>query len=84
MKQYLSSSSFLANRLVGAQLRVGNNSDGTSNPACNTVTQNQVTAGQAIELTCNMEGRYLMIQQSKTDFMNICEVKAYTGACQGK
>ena len=76
----------VAYRLNNATLKVGDNIDGTTNPVCDTVTMSQINAGQAIELNCNSEGRYLMVQLPDTEMqpLHFCEIKAFDGVCQGK
>ena len=62
-------------------IKVGDNSDGTMNSVCATVTMDQTDAGQLIVLNCSMEGRYLSVELP-TDPLHFCELKAYP--CNGK
>ena len=64
-------------------LKVGDNSDGTQNPVCDTVSVEQVNAGQEIELNCEMTGRYLTIELPVLERLQLCEIKAYTCSEQG-
>ena len=75
------SNSLIVSRLVGAEIKVGNNSDGTMNPVCATVTMEQTDAGQLIELNCTAEGRYISVELAGTTPLHFCEIKAYP--CQG-
>ena len=61
-------------------LKVGDNSDGTQNPVCDTISEEQVNAGQEIELDCEMFGRYVTIElpdSAETNTLHFCELKAY-------
>ncbi|XP_072042783.1 uncharacterized protein [Amphiura filiformis] len=69
-------------KLVGAVIRVGDNSNRNNNPVCGSpITLNQVNAGSVIEVECNLRGRYISISLSGTQQLTLCEVKAYLGKC---
>ena len=75
---------FIVSRLAGGMIKVGNNSDGTMNPVCAVVTMEQTDANQLIELTCNMEGRYLSVELTGTKPLHICELQAnQCSKCKG-
>ena len=37
-----------------------------------------------IVLTCNLKGRYLSIELPGTEFLQLCEVQAFEGQCEGR
>jgi hypothetical protein len=72
--------SILEQNLVGAVIRVGDNSNKDTNPACGSpITLNQVNAGSVVEVACNLRGRYISIHLPGTQQLTLCEVKAYLG-----
>ena len=74
---------FSAERLKGAVVRVGPNSN-RNDPTCDTISLAQIQANQEVEVTCDLYGRYLSIDipgDRKT--LTICEVQVFTGQCEG-
>ena len=67
---------FTVRRLAGGMIKVGDNSNGTMNAVCATVTTEQTDAGQLIELTCNAQGRYLSVELPGTNLLHFCEIEA--------
>ncbi|XP_072040245.1 IgGFc-binding protein-like [Amphiura filiformis] len=67
-------------RLVGAVVRVGDDSGMMTNPVCGTITGESGELGEII-LSCNRKGRYLSIHLPSKGFLHICEVKVYPGKC---
>ena len=37
-----------------------------------------------IELTCNLKGQYLSIELPGTEYLQLCEVQAFEGQCEGR
>ena len=73
---------FSDKRLEGAIVRVGHNSE-RNNPVCGAITLKQINADQKVELTCNLKGRYLSIELPGTGYLQLCEVQAFEGQCEG-
>ncbi|XP_072032978.1 uncharacterized protein [Amphiura filiformis] len=68
-------------RLRGAVIRVGNNKDHKKNAKCGEVTDAMIKANQKISINCDLRGKYISIALKRKDYLQICEVKAYTGKC---
>ena len=81
LKIYVCLFVFVASRLAGGVIKVGDNSNGTLNSVCATVTMEQTDASQLIVLNCSMEGRYLSVELT-TASLHFCELKAYP--CNGR
>ncbi|XP_053323904.1 uncharacterized protein LOC128497768 [Spea bombifrons] len=66
------------NRLLGAQIRIGN-SDSNNNPICSTITD---VSQATIAVCCNgMEGRFItMVIPDRTEYLSFCEVEVYGDA----
>ena len=69
--------------LAGAIVRVGDNSE-RNNPICGIITLCQINFNQMIELTCNHVGQYLSIELPGTEHLQLCEVQAFEGQCEGR
>ena len=65
--------------LHGAIVRVGYNSN-RNNPVCG----KQIKANQKVEMTCNLQGRYLSIELRGKKSLQFCEVRAFEGRCEGE
>ncbi|OCT77244.1 hypothetical protein XELAEV_18032443mg [Xenopus laevis] len=63
-------------RLLGAEVRVGNSGDHNKNPICGKVTD---VSEATITLCCNgMEGRYVsVVIPGKVQYLTLCEVEVY-------
>ncbi|XP_063780811.1 uncharacterized protein LOC134928725 [Pseudophryne corroboree] len=62
-----------ADRIVGAEVRVGNSPD-NNNPDCGVITG----TGPITTLCCNgMEGRYVSVVILGTQYLTLCEVEVY-------
>ncbi|XP_072014305.1 pentraxin fusion protein-like [Amphiura filiformis] len=63
-----------ANRLEGAIVRVGSNTEYGQNAEC----QSRVPAspGSRIEIECNLSGQYISVELPRPDFLTLCEVEA--------
>ncbi|XP_063306291.1 fucolectin-6-like [Pelobates fuscus] len=64
-------------RLIGAEVRVGNSPDVKTNPVCGTITG--VVPAVKISVCCNgMEGQYVGVTiPSREDYLTLCEVEIY-------
>ncbi|XP_072046905.1 fucolectin-3-like [Amphiura filiformis] len=65
-------------RLDGAIIRVGNDSNTLNNPVFGRVGAN--TVGDVIQLTCGLTGRFISVHNNQD--IHICELKAYAGYCK--
>ncbi|XP_072047541.1 uncharacterized protein [Amphiura filiformis] len=64
-------------RLDGAIIRAGNDSNTLNNPVFGRV---DATAGDVIQLTCGLVGRFISVHNNQD--IHICELKAYAGDCK--
>ena len=71
----------IAQRLNGAIVRVGSDSDIFNNPVFGSVLSTQITANQKIELTCGLRGQYLSVNLPGDEPLTLCEVQAFSGDC---
>ena len=82
MVKTVSTSTCIGDRLEGAIIRVGPNSDRT-NPECGTISIDQINADRKVEVTCDLEGQYLSIELPGRQAINLCEIQAAEGNCGG-
>ena len=63
-------------------MRVGSDGNRDNEVCGEPITMSQITAGQKIEVECNLEGRYLSVEvPGEGKFLQLCEVRAVTGQC---
>ena len=71
-------------RLTGATVRVGSDSN-RDNPVCGYISLDQIDEEQKVEVTCDLNGRYLSIELPGSGrTLHMCEVRAFNGQCQGE
>ena len=72
-------------RLSGAQVRVGNDANFTSNALCPIpVSSTQIRQGQRITVACNLVGSYISVHLHTSGGsvpLTLCEVMADHGTC---
>ena len=65
-------------------MRVGSDSN-RDNPICGNISLAQINANQKVEVTCDLCGQYLSIELPGSGrILHVCEVRAFSGQCQGK
>ena len=73
-------------RLLGAVVRIGQDPN-RNNPYCGPgITSQQIQSGSVIEVTCELEGRYISIDLPpisgvNSRILNLCEVETLPGIC---
>ena len=66
-------------RLIGAVIRIGFDSNKTNNAVCGTVTSDMISESTTLEILCTIQGRYISIHTP--DALTVCEVQAYASEC---
>ena len=72
-------------RLQGAIVRIGQDPN-RNNPDCGPgITSQEIQSSHVIEVTCELEGRYISIHlppiSGVNRFLNLCEVETLPGIC---
>ncbi len=68
-------------RLTGAVVRIGIDSNKINNAICGTVTSSMIYESAKLEVLCAIPGRYISIHLPGKNVLTLCEVQAFADEC---